>query len=470
MCGIHHKLIDDRWQKYPGEKLFKMKADHEAGAVDVPKISDKQAKQFRVNTIQNTIVISKGQKGGQTAGTINNNYYYQGDGQDDEVSVEAKIHVGGGLEAIKEFGSLGMCLDIICRSKRPAKVRKAQLAVEGEGFAAAAHYVFGKKFQGGIPGLPECLVVDFIRVSKPNHENGNVLERDDVCHFILPFWGNVIAEFLNRPAEDVSIRVEFFDGSERKVLEGEHVQSTLRTFFEQGVKKGYRAKANAHLSVRVTTTTADTDLQEGQFNCNGFSFTGLPIPENSTKGKKWPLSVALMVFEQRGQFTLGCALRNTSTKTYKDIFVSFIAKRPMPGPRNQKNDVIHFLANSIDPFKPGDVRYFMVPFGDYRLLRDIVQSQKADEFGLAVHAEHIHVFGLRSPDIDVKGAVDHIERQMHKGKEGPCAPRRCRADPCTTPAVGRASESIDPTDRNAPPPCRPGRSVPARARSHRRSC
>jgi hypothetical protein len=418
MCGIHHKLIDDRWQKYPKEKLFEMKADHEASAVNVPKLSETQAKRFIANTIQHTVVNSKGQKGGQTAATINNTYYYQGDAQDEEVAIEANIHVGSGVKAVGMLGSVGVCLDVVCRSKRPAKIRKALLAVEGEGFAAAVHFGFGKSFQGGIPGLPECLTVDFVRLSTPNHENGNVLERDDVCHFILPFWANVIAEFLNRPAEDVSIRIEFFDGSQRKVLEGEHLQSTLKTFFEQGLKKRYRAEGTAHISVKVSATSADTELQEGEFNCNTFSFTGISVPEALQKAKKWPLTFVPMIVEQNGQFSIGCMLRNTTTVTYESIVVVFVAKRSMLGPKNEKNDVIGTLTDSTEPFKPGAVRQFFVAVDDFDTLRKIVKSQKPEEYGFVVDVAGTPLFGIRSADIDLKAAIEHIEALTARAKEG----------------------------------------------------
>jgi hypothetical protein len=208
------------------------------------------------------------------------------------------------------------------------------------------------------------------------------------------------------------------------VLEGDIVQSTVRTFVEQETKKGRRAKGVATIAIKVTCTSADTDMQEGELNQNGFSFNSFPNDAAFIKSKKSPLAICLMVWQMGGNHTVGCALRNDSKATYENASMVFVAKRASPGPHNENNDVIHLAMNSIDPFKPGDIRQFLVPFEEFNLLRNIVEAVEPENCGLVLDSGGKPLGGFRGSDVDLKGAVKFVDEQRNKGKKhtGPESP------------------------------------------------
>ena len=80
--------------------LLQMKLNHESGATYVPHLSEKQASEFLKDVRQGTVIISKGQKGGQTAETIHNYYQDNRKAEEEGVVIEGHIYVGGNLKTI----------------------------------------------------------------------------------------------------------------------------------------------------------------------------------------------------------------------------------------------------------------------------------------------------------------------------------------------------------------------------------
>jgi hypothetical protein len=410
MCRAHHKIIDDNWKDFPVKTLLKMKADHEASPRAVSELSDQQIGQFVAqvsgNVIQGSVVTSRGQQGGVTSGSIQNwgtiNIHPQAVPADEEIIIEGRLHIGGGEKALKKFGTVGLCLDVMCKSKRPAKIRAAFLVLEGEGFAAKLHKGFGAEFKVGVPGMPEYLSVEFLRNSRRTNSEGYVLERDDVCHFVLPLWAGILMEFLNGPAEKVSIRVQFFDNSERIVLQGEMVQGTLRDFIKVEGKKGRKPKHQGKISLTVTTTSPEGSIQEGQVNQHGFSFTGPPPPDRPLNA--WPLALFLHVVEQGGQFSLGCVVKNIIDKPFEKVIVEFAAT---PTEDKTKKDITYFRAAGSGPLLPSEERAYILPLEDIRKVREFVHSLELGQYGLVAHDEKYIYSAV--PSVIVKKAIGYME-------------------------------------------------------------
>lgn len=72
MCGVHHKNIDTKPDKYPVEMLGKIKRDHEQ-RFEQP--SDQALERITVNINEGSIITSHNQQGGQTAHQITNIYH-----------------------------------------------------------------------------------------------------------------------------------------------------------------------------------------------------------------------------------------------------------------------------------------------------------------------------------------------------------------------------------------------------------
>ena len=74
LCGRHHKIIDDNEGEHTVERLMGMKARHEAGHQG-DSVNERASKRFIANvTSKGPVVVSQGQRGGQTAFQITNVY------------------------------------------------------------------------------------------------------------------------------------------------------------------------------------------------------------------------------------------------------------------------------------------------------------------------------------------------------------------------------------------------------------
>jgi hypothetical protein len=152
----------------------------------------------------------------------------------------------------------GLVLTVVCRSRRPAKIAKALLCVEGHGFVKAMEEGFGASFGHTPPeGLDlETLFVRLFPLSKTQTEELHVLQRDDVCRFFLPMIiGGAIGAALVAPAQNVLLRVVFFDGEQQSVLQGELVQGSIQSLLQVYGKKQYTLKPLLDLGISFSSTT-----------------------------------------------------------------------------------------------------------------------------------------------------------------------------------------------------------------------
>lgn len=77
LCPIHHDVIDTDTESYTGERLYKMKQDHEKTMKPTKEISDSMASSFianinKINITNGSVIFSNNQMGGQTAHSIVN--------------------------------------------------------------------------------------------------------------------------------------------------------------------------------------------------------------------------------------------------------------------------------------------------------------------------------------------------------------------------------------------------------------
>ncbi len=175
--------------------------------------------------------------------------------RNDRVSLRAGLTVAGDAEVVGAVGCACLVLTVACTSKRAAKIRGAFLALEGDDFLSA----FQKGFQSGLGHVPpekpprQSLVVDLIPASKPNSQNGFVLQRDDVCRFLLPIRVPCLPMFAECAPKDVSMGVVSFDGAESVVLQGTTVQDHVKALMQMW---GDAIQTlNVPVSIRVKVTS-----------------------------------------------------------------------------------------------------------------------------------------------------------------------------------------------------------------------
>jgi hypothetical protein len=279
LCNVHHKVIDDNPQTYPVERLLKMKEDHETRLDGKEPVDEKTAEAFASAAatyfiLQGSVIHAPNQSGGQVAHTITN-YYQAPNPEDEPVRVEGKVSLSAGLESIQHFGCPGLLLTVVCRSKRPAKLRRAMLCVTGKGIIAAMQAGFGHSF-GHTPfaALPEEeMAIDLFPLQQRNAPEGHVLQRDDAARFFFPVLAGPVGFFLSRPAEAVSLRVEFFDGSEQVVCGGEDVKRNLEGLVEVVRKGQFTAKfGNVTITVKANSTDPPDLSALGRVNPNPVDF------------------------------------------------------------------------------------------------------------------------------------------------------------------------------------------------------
>jgi hypothetical protein len=279
LCNVHHKVIDDNPQTYPIERLLKMKEDHETRLEGKEPVDEKTAETFVSAAVtyfihQGSVIHSPNQSGGQVAHTITN--YYQAPNPDDEpVRVEGKVSLSAGLELIQHFGCPGLLLTVICRSKRPAKLRRAMLCLTGKGIIAALQAGFGHSFaHTPFEALPEEeMAIDLFPLQQRNAPEGYVLQRDDAARFYFPMLAGPLGLFLSRPAEALSLRVQFFDESEQAVCGGEDVKRNLEGLVEIARQGPFTAKfGTVKMTVKANSTEPPDLSALGRVNPNPVDF------------------------------------------------------------------------------------------------------------------------------------------------------------------------------------------------------
>ena len=294
LCNIHHKIVDDDEATFTVERLIQMKQDHEArnGSKPADKaLSERIVGLLINNAAQGSVITSYGQQGGQTAHTIIN---YHGHSMADEpVQLDAKLDMVTDLEMIRALGCPGMRLTVICRSSRQAKIKSAHLLIDNVKALDAFEKGFDAKFpHTPLEGSTEVLDVELIPLSRPNSQEGSILNLDDVVRFFYPLPVMSTGFALRAKPDDLSITIIQFDNTERTILTGQKIKSVLEDVFRIFHKKPGECNATVTLSVRVKSTTPlgpeVADLM-GKVNPNPVSFTR-PDDKQTTRSEEKPSS------------------------------------------------------------------------------------------------------------------------------------------------------------------------------------
>jgi hypothetical protein len=173
--------------------------------------------------------------------------------REERVSLKASLSIVGGLEMLTAIGCPSLVLQLSCSGKRAAKVRKASVCLVGKDLLAAFQKGFGTDF-GYVPprdpDLKQTLAVDLLPLSPPTVPEGYVLERGDICRFALPMMVPGLGRFAEAPSEDVTVRVEFFDGKEDILMQGLSVQGHIGDLI--GLYEPARHRLNPGITIPIS--------------------------------------------------------------------------------------------------------------------------------------------------------------------------------------------------------------------------
>ena len=259
LCGVHHKIVDDDDIAYTVERLIQLKQYHESRHVGASPVDEATADRFVAvsitnSTVQGSVITSHGQTGGQTAQTIHN--HYGSATKDESVRLEAKLDMATNLEVMSALGCPGMRLTVICQSTRPAKIQSAHLLIDDVDVMAGLQEGFAANF-GYTPleGSTQTMAVELIPLSRPNSQEGYVLNRDDVARFFYPLPMPATTLALRAKPENLSVVVGFFDDTEQVLLTGQPVKDVLESLFHVYQKRHGQLKVPINITVRVKSTT-----------------------------------------------------------------------------------------------------------------------------------------------------------------------------------------------------------------------
>ncbi len=416
LCGSHHKIIDDDEVKYTVRRLRKMKKDHENPRGRM-RLTDSQAKEMIVKIAGNTltdgsIISTANQSGGQTAHIINN----YGDSADEDVNIEATLSVSGGLELIKQFGSPGVVLKIICRSKRPAKIRNASLCKEGRGFLAKFAQAFGTELPHSPPPGPETetLFIELNKLTEQNTSEGHVLQRDDVCRFFLPLTTGGLGAFLAPPPESVTIRTEFFDDSERVLLQGQQIQELLRSLVKTYGKRPWESKGTTRVNVRVASTEIGDFPVSAIGTTNYKSLQLVDASELSQADRDLGTSVSctpLIVCGPDEAATIGLAVGKPELQPVdvEDVTVTVIGFRA-----DTKHLNIPFTELRSEQ-TPSEARVFFLPFERVPDVVELVQHTEPSSYGVSISSGKREMLVL--PGQFLQSGVSQIREMPRTAKQ-----------------------------------------------------
>jgi len=196
----------------------------------------------------------------------------------DRILLTGHLNVSAGIDILSTIGCAGLILTITCKSKRAAKIKESYISlVVGpeivESFEKGFNFPFG---QGSSLDLPAPkLIVKLIPISKPSNKDGYVLERDDVCRFILPIQLPCLHIFTKAPSEDVSICVKYINDDETILMKGLEVQKTIRDLinFHGNLPMNLKVPLSIELTTS-TTTLPDFSGIIGKTNPNPIEFHG----------------------------------------------------------------------------------------------------------------------------------------------------------------------------------------------------
>jgi len=179
---------------------------------------------------------------------------------DESIAIGCKVSQASDVALINAIGCAGLRFTFIGKSKRAAKVKGAKLCLRGHGFLERFQEGFATDF-GHIPvaGMTEeVFFVELIPISKPTNADGWVLDRDDVCDFILPIRVAGLPLFVEAPSEHVSVKAILLDDTELVVSQGLNVQSQISALIEVWGK----AEQTLKVPFRVGIETASKRLPD----------------------------------------------------------------------------------------------------------------------------------------------------------------------------------------------------------------
>ena len=406
MCGSHHKVIDDDDKTYTVQKLVQAKKKHERGQPCVPPLTDRQAAKFiskTVNYIDSSVSVveTNNQSGGQTAHTINNFTHPVSD--EDSVQVDGNLTVAGSLKELQRVGCPGLVLTVVCRSIRAAKIRKALLCVEGRGFLAAYEGGFGAEFGYDPPkGLEtETMFIELLPLSKPDSSEGFVLERDDVKRFYLPIAVPSLGVYLTSPKDNLSVRVEFFDGSERSLITGEEVQSALRGLFEAHGEDEHKLHVTIKMGLRVNSKSLPRGSKfVGQTNPNPVSLVDAALnqPPGTAQGQKVQCGLLIASSSATHERTVCLQVLHVGGETINELSAAFVSGGSATLP---------MVEGATGPLPPGGARAFALPFRAVPELQRVVGTQSTDDYAILVRSEKEELWRL--PGTQVQRLVASLD-------------------------------------------------------------
>lgn len=259
LCNVHHKIVDDDEVAYTVERLLRMKQDHEDRHVATTPVNEATAERFvsvaiSNSTVHGPVITSHAQVGGQTAHTIHN--HYGPPPADESLRLEGKLDMASDLELLNAIGCPGMRFSVINRGSRPAKIQSAHLLIDGVDVMGGLQQGFGGGFAyTPLEGSTQTMDISLIPLSRPNAQEGYVLNRDDVVRFFypLPMPSTMLA--LQAKPEDLSIAVKFFDDSEQVLLTGQPIKDVLESVFNFYRSRPSHLNVPITVAVRVKSTT-----------------------------------------------------------------------------------------------------------------------------------------------------------------------------------------------------------------------
>jgi hypothetical protein len=304
LCNVHHKIIDDSPSEYPVPRLMQMKESHETRLDDKETVTDSDSEAFTAKMInyfgdRNEVVQVQHVSGGQVAHTIIN---HAPPDDVEDIKLDGKTTLSAGLEP---FGCPYLTLTVVCRSKRPAKIRRAVLSLLDQGIMAALEKGFGEKMSyEQLPGSEEELMVELFAGQERNAPQGIVLQRDDSARFFLPVLAAPVGLFLIRPEKAMSLKVTFFDDSEQTVVHGDVLKGQLEGLMQ--IARKMPCKANFP-PVKIGVTVKSLTLPEvgpvGKVNPNPITFglqVGCPVESDVATPPKAE-SPPLKWYERKGK-------------------------------------------------------------------------------------------------------------------------------------------------------------------------
>jgi len=193
----------------------------------------------------------------------------------DQISLKGSLVATADINILNTIGCAGLILTVMCKSKRVAKIKESYISLITdkemiESFDKAFSFSFGPGYNPALPA-PK-LIVGLIPLSKPSNYGAYILERDDVCKFMLPIE-RLLDLLIEAPSENVSLCVKDLNGDEFVLMKGFELQKHIHTLNE--IHGNIPRNLKVPLSIRlVTSTTSPSDASGmiGKTNPNPLDF------------------------------------------------------------------------------------------------------------------------------------------------------------------------------------------------------